>query len=49
MSEKKEYILEGILTKFNTRNNGRIYPWPPIVIAVNRMNKIKKIFNEEKS
>lgn len=47
MSEK-EYVLEGILTKFDTmnRNSGRVYPYPEIVKAMNRMNKIKKIFDE---
>jgi len=48
MSEKKEekYILEGIFTEFETRNiNTRIYPYPPIILSINRMNKIKKIFN----
>jgi len=38
-------ILEGIFQVFETRNTGRIYPSTQIVIAINRMNKIKKIFN----
>ena len=51
MIEKKDgkYILEGIFTEFDTMNRNPSRPYLhrnlPFLVAMNRMNKIKRIFN----